>query len=265
MPGARAVLGSQAEGADGMRAVASVVLNRVAHPEFPDTVCAVVKEGGEQPPCQFSWWCDGKSDRPTETAAWQLAQSLARRRLSKPPRDPTRGALFFHNSSIDDPLACASASARCRSAGTSSIADAPAAGARRTPPPSPTLADRVDQTISGGGLTTSVELDRRDHHLTAGQRAVAGRGDLVDVGDELAVARQRRRQQVEVAAAVVEHLEALQRAGLEVLDEDVEAVAVAVVVDQIAGGAAEGDQAAVVGDRRAVRGAVAEARRRRSG
>jgi spore germination cell wall hydrolase CwlJ-like protein len=86
-----------------MRAVASVVLNRVAHPQFPDTVCAVVQEGGEQPPCQFSWWCDGMSDRPSEPAAWQLAQSVARHSLSRPPRDATRGALFFHNTSIATP------------------------------------------------------------------------------------------------------------------------------------------------------------------
>jgi spore germination cell wall hydrolase CwlJ-like protein len=88
---------AKTEGADGMLAVASVVLNRRDHPEFPDTVCGVVKQGGEKPPCQFSWWCDGKSDRPTEAAAWQLAQSLAQRCLSQTPRDATRGALFFHD------------------------------------------------------------------------------------------------------------------------------------------------------------------------
>src|SRR5918994_3339542 len=86
---------SKSEGPEGMRAVASVVLNRVAHPEFPSTVCAVVTQGGEQPPCQFSWWCDGKSDRPTEPRAWTLAQRLARSVVAAPPRDPTRGALFF--------------------------------------------------------------------------------------------------------------------------------------------------------------------------
>jgi len=94
---------ARTEGRDGMLAVASVVLNRVAHPEFPDSVCAVVRQGGEQPPCQFSWWCDGKSDRPTEPGAWALAQRLARAMLSAPPRDATRGALFFHNTSISTP------------------------------------------------------------------------------------------------------------------------------------------------------------------
>jgi spore germination cell wall hydrolase CwlJ-like protein len=94
---------AKSEGPEGMRAVASVVLNRVAHPEFPDSVCAVVKDGGEEPPCQFAWWCDGKSDMPTEHRAWILAERLARAMLSEPARDATRGALFFHNTSIDTP------------------------------------------------------------------------------------------------------------------------------------------------------------------
>ena len=94
---------AKSEGPAGMLAVAAVVLNRVAHPEFPDTVCAVVTEGGETPPCQFSWWCDGKSDRPTEQRGWTLAQRLARSVVAAPPRDPTGGALFFHNSSISTP------------------------------------------------------------------------------------------------------------------------------------------------------------------
>jgi spore germination cell wall hydrolase CwlJ-like protein len=94
---------AKTEGAEGMLAVASVVLNRVAHPEFPSTVCAVVTDGGEQPPCQFSWWCDGMSDRPTEPDAWRLAQRLARAALAEPPPDRTGGALFFHNTSIATP------------------------------------------------------------------------------------------------------------------------------------------------------------------
>jgi N-acetylmuramoyl-L-alanine amidase len=94
---------AKSEGREGMLAVASVVLNRVAHPAFPSSVCAVVTQGGEQPPCQFSWWCDGKSDRPTDARAWSLAHRLAKKALADPPRDRTRGALFFHNTSISTP------------------------------------------------------------------------------------------------------------------------------------------------------------------
>jgi spore germination cell wall hydrolase CwlJ-like protein len=55
---------ARAEKRDAMEAVAWVVLNRRKNPEFPKTICAVVREGGEKPPCQFSYWCDGKAETP---------------------------------------------------------------------------------------------------------------------------------------------------------------------------------------------------------
>ena len=96
---------ARSEGRQGMIAVGWVVLNRVQHDKFPDTVCAVVKQGGETPPCAWSWWCDGRSDRPRNPKAWELAQTLARRLLHHPPRDPdpTQGALWFHHVSIKKP------------------------------------------------------------------------------------------------------------------------------------------------------------------
>jgi len=94
---------ARGEGRKGMLAVGSVVLNRVDDQRFPDTACGVVYQGGETPPCQFSWWCDGKSDRPTQQAAWNKSLTLARELLLTRPTDPTQGALFFHNTSIDAP------------------------------------------------------------------------------------------------------------------------------------------------------------------
>lgn len=94
---------AKAEGAEGMMAVGAVVLNRVAHAEFPDSVCGVVMQGGETPPCQFSWWCDGKSDTPREAEAWAVARELAPAMLAERPSDPTLGGLFFHSSSIAVP------------------------------------------------------------------------------------------------------------------------------------------------------------------
>ncbi len=94
---------AKAEGAEGMIAVGAVVLNRVAHAEFPDSVCGVVTQGGEKPPCQFSWWCDGKSDNPTEAEAWATASELAPALLTELPHDPTMGGLFFHASNIAMP------------------------------------------------------------------------------------------------------------------------------------------------------------------
>jgi spore germination cell wall hydrolase CwlJ-like protein len=90
---------ARGEGHRGMLAVGSVVLNRVEDDRFPDSVCAVVYQGGETPPCQFSWWCDGKSDRPTHDALWATSLNLAHDLLTARPPDPTHGALFFHNTS----------------------------------------------------------------------------------------------------------------------------------------------------------------------
>ena len=91
------------EGREGMIAVGWVVLNRQHHEEFPSDLCEVVYQGGETPPCQFSWWCDGKSDHPREAGNWALALEVADLLLSKPPPDPTDGALFFHSAGIDVP------------------------------------------------------------------------------------------------------------------------------------------------------------------
>ena len=55
----------------GQMAVAYVVLNRVHHPAWPDTVCDVIREGPTyswkqdypiRNRCQFSWYCDGNAD-----------------------------------------------------------------------------------------------------------------------------------------------------------------------------------------------------------
>jgi hypothetical protein len=63
----------------GRLAVAHVVMNRKESATFPETVCDVVKDGGEKTlnRCQFSWWCDGKSDKITDLAAWNDSVSLA--------------------------------------------------------------------------------------------------------------------------------------------------------------------------------------------
>lgn len=91
---------ARGEGYRGMLAVGSVVLNRVGSKGFPDDVCGVVFDGGENPPCQFSWWCDGKSDRPTNKTHWQATLALAEKLLNRGVKDPTHGALFFHSKSV---------------------------------------------------------------------------------------------------------------------------------------------------------------------
>ena len=82
----------------GKRAVAHVVLNRARHWRFPDDICDVVKQGGEEKrhACQFSWWCDGRSDQPQDRVAWRESLSLAKVILDDPSTDPTDGALWYH-------------------------------------------------------------------------------------------------------------------------------------------------------------------------
>ena len=91
----------------GMISVAHVVLNRARSPRFPDTVCAVVKDGGEthRHRCQFSWYCDGKSDRPRDDAAWETARSLARAVFWSAIPDPTGDATHYHAEYVDPPWA----------------------------------------------------------------------------------------------------------------------------------------------------------------
>lgn len=87
----------------GQVGVAMVTLNRVADSAFPDTVCDVVRQGGETRKyrCQFTWYCDGKRDVPENVAAWRRAQKVAYNVLFHGPRDPTRGALFYHADYVD--------------------------------------------------------------------------------------------------------------------------------------------------------------------
>jgi spore germination cell wall hydrolase CwlJ-like protein len=86
----------------GQVAVAHVVLNRLADPRFPKTICGVVHEGGnaQRGRCQFSWWCDGKSDDPTNAAQWKMAQEIARAETHPGVTDPTGGALYFHHRGV---------------------------------------------------------------------------------------------------------------------------------------------------------------------
>jgi spore germination cell wall hydrolase CwlJ-like protein len=82
----------------GKAAVAHVVLNRVADKRFPTTVCDVVRQGGEQKlhRCQFSWWCDGRSDKPRNAKSWSQVQAIAHQVYWGFEPDPTAGALWYH-------------------------------------------------------------------------------------------------------------------------------------------------------------------------
>ena len=86
-----------------LSAVAHVVLNRRADPRRPDTVCGVVKQGGPKPPCQFSWWCDGRGDAALHAGEYAAATRAAWRALNGITSDPTGGANMFHAARIKPP------------------------------------------------------------------------------------------------------------------------------------------------------------------
>ena len=88
---------AKGEGDAGMHAVANVVMNRLRHSGFPDTICGVVTQGHEQGACQFSWWCDGKGDSPEEQELYTRAKEIARKALNRQLDDRTNGALYYHH------------------------------------------------------------------------------------------------------------------------------------------------------------------------
>ena len=89
---------ARSEPMDGQYAVAHVVLNRVADDAFPDDACKVVKQGYHKGRhrCQFSWYCDGKSDNPKDKMSWVVAQVVAYNTLYGHHRDNTHGATHYH-------------------------------------------------------------------------------------------------------------------------------------------------------------------------
>jgi spore germination cell wall hydrolase CwlJ-like protein len=85
---------------DGQRAVAQVVLNRVAHPAFPKTVCGVVYQGSERPGCQFSFACDGSMLHPPMAQWWARARRVAEAALAGSVFAPIGLATHYHTSAV---------------------------------------------------------------------------------------------------------------------------------------------------------------------
>ena len=70
----------------GQIAVGQVVMSRVDDHRYPDNICDVVKEGyyyswNTNIPipdkCQFSFWCDGKSEEITDHEAYEWAEEIS--------------------------------------------------------------------------------------------------------------------------------------------------------------------------------------------
>ena len=95
---------SRNESTAGQIAVGQVVLNRVKSKQFPPTVCGVVYQGvhhrgfPSKNRCQFSWYCDGLHDVPTNLLAYNKSTEIAQWLLvtDKWLPDLTDGSLFYH-------------------------------------------------------------------------------------------------------------------------------------------------------------------------
>lgn len=103
----------------GQIAVALVTINRVNSNRFPNSVCKVthqaqIKNGKiVKHKCQFSWYCDGLSDKPTEYIPWRVSLVIARAMLKKKGvyitqwgkrwnvEDFLRGATHYHRIDVD--------------------------------------------------------------------------------------------------------------------------------------------------------------------
>ena len=89
----------------GQVAVAQVVMNRVYDDRYPNTDCEVVKQGPTyswtdgfpvRNRCQFSWYCDGKSDKPKDSTAWMDAMRIAHGVYYGNLDDFVEGATHYH-------------------------------------------------------------------------------------------------------------------------------------------------------------------------
>ena len=81
----------------GKRAVAQVVLNRVAHSGWPNSVCGVVYQGSNRSTgCQFTFTCDGSLKRRAKGRSWDEAQKLAEQALAGSVYTPIGHATHYH-------------------------------------------------------------------------------------------------------------------------------------------------------------------------
>lgn len=119
---------ARGETTDGKMAVANVTMNRVASARFPDSICGVVEQAVYSRwwmehhdrlvpvrwKCQFTWFCDGKSDNIKLTdskgntiqanmSAWQESLAIAIQAIKHEIPDITNGATHYYNPSLADP------------------------------------------------------------------------------------------------------------------------------------------------------------------
>lgn len=97
---------ARSEARVGQLAVADVVLNRVASPVYPDTICGVVFQGAKRRTgCQFSFTCDGSMKARLNERKWREAEMLAGAVLAGIRRPVSRHATHYHADYVSPPWA----------------------------------------------------------------------------------------------------------------------------------------------------------------
>lgn len=85
----------------GQRAVAQVILNRMRHPTYPNSVCGVIYQGSERNTgCQFSYACDGSMARVPARFYWDRARGVAANALAGYVYAPVGMATHYHTVSV---------------------------------------------------------------------------------------------------------------------------------------------------------------------
>lgn len=82
---------ARGEPIDGQIAVAQVTMNRVAHKDWPETVCKVVYQKK-----QFSWTHLIKDHTPYNNDSWETAKTIARSVYEDKEDDLVDGSVFYH-------------------------------------------------------------------------------------------------------------------------------------------------------------------------
>lgn len=85
------IISAEARGEEyiGQVAVGAVVLNRIEHPSFPDTISGVIYQNGA-----FSCLYDGQFYEPIEDSAYSAARDAIN------GLDPSGGAIYYYNPAI---------------------------------------------------------------------------------------------------------------------------------------------------------------------
>ena len=95
---------ARGEPTEGQVAVARVIMNRVEDSRYPATICGVVfQRHAARDLCQFEFACDGRSDRPYEKGAWDMANRIAYMVRENWLPDPVGDAKYFHAAALAKP------------------------------------------------------------------------------------------------------------------------------------------------------------------